>query len=1163
MIFTKWRTGRTSVTKWISRLLSFLLFFNFISFSANAVEDISGPVIESIEVNMTSATVGDTITYTIKASDVSGLSGGYILLKNGESISGLGLTLQSDGSLIASKKVDNSTLNGSHLLSSVSLSDAVGNYSMYSGADIAESYPNLAVTITGSMEDTAGPEIASISVNKSAGTVGDTISYSINVLDDSDIEWASITLSRSGNLIPLQVQLQGNKSFTGTLNVNNTLLNGVYEVYSIVINDTAGNQSSFSANEIDATYPNLDLTITGSLEDADPPIIESISIDKREVAVGEIVTYTVYLNEKSGLASSSMSLSCGSSIKDINLVQQSDGSYLGIVKVDSTFVNGTYDVDYIGLDDIFWNHAYYTAEELESINSELDFTVSGSVTDTEGPSIEGLSVDKKVVTVGESITYSLIAYDESEYSWGYIQLVNGEDSKFIYLEIQPDGSIKGSKRIDNSFLNSTYEIGFIYLYDSLSNEKMYSSEELSEYYSQTAFTVNGSSEDGKIQGLAAIGISGVSFSGGDEITVDFDWTGEQFHGISLNFINFDANSSFNMYVDYSNVDSNNHVHFTERINEYSASGIYILDSVYVHDENGDAVGMAEGNVYECSFEVNNPNQDIVAPELITDTVSILQTADELLIDIDCIEIGSGLIGANFSFYNQYGDYLEIRGETSDNTLKLNENGYRITKDILSIVPSEYTLESIYLYDAAFNFSWYENLQLQPMFFEVNMENRRIVTFDGQDENEVKRKAAYVNSTVKEPIPMLREGYNFAGWYLDPECTSIWNFTTDIVTSDITLYAKWVENTPVGNNVEVMDTTQTVSLVFDNVTSSGKTTVQPLTEPDDESFFHIEGSAGFFDINSTAQFEESVKIAVKYDPELLSGDQLESELRLYQFKDGIPIDITDPDTPVDTENNMIYGIVTDHFCVFSAGLPENNPVDLTYTGSSLYTLSDQKVLSSKVTSSDLANELDYTKIYVVYTITDSMGTKFELPPVQCNENGIATITAELGVDVYNVEASILKNGYAAPASDDSILVVYDPTGGFVTGGGWINSPVGALTSDELAEGKANFGFVSKYKKGSVVPEGNTEFQFRTGNLNFHSDSYEWLVVNKESTRAQYKGVGTVNGTGQYKFMIWATDNGAFGDSFRIKIWNAIDENDIIYDNGSEQVISGGQISVVVK
>jgi hypothetical protein len=133
-----------------------------------------------------------------------------------------------------------------------------------------------------------------------------------------------------------------------------------------------------------------------------------------------------------------------------------------------------------------------------------------------------------------------------------------------------------------------------------------------------------------------------------------------------------------------------------------------------------------------------------------------------------------------------------------------------------------------------------------------------------------------------------------------------------------------------------------------------------------------------------------------------------------------------------------------------------------------------------------------------------------------------------------------------------VVIYDPEGGFVTGGGWIWSPPGAFHPglEEFAgvTGRASFGFVSRYKKGASVPTGNTEFQFQAGNLNFKSSLYEWLVVS--GARAQYKGWGTINGAGEYGFMLTAIDGQVSGgggqDRFRIKIWDAVSET-IIYDN----------------
>ena len=153
-------------------------------------------------------------------------------------------------------------------------------------------------------------------------------------------------------------------------------------------------------------------------------------------------------------------------------------------------------------------------------------------------------------------------------------------------------------------------------------------------------------------------------------------------------------------------------------------------------------------------------------------------------------------------------------------------------------------------------------------------------------------------------------------------------------------------------------------------------------------------------------------------------------------------------------------------------------------------------------------------------------------------------------VYTVKLTVTDNDN--DTSNESVyqyVVVYDPSGGFVTGGGWIDSPAGAYTADPYLTGRANFGFVAKYKKGANVPDGNTQFQFKAGDLNFHSSSYQWLVV--AGARAQFKGEGTINGAGNYGFMLTAIDgaiNGGGGaDKFRIKIWDMDNGDAVVYDN----------------
>jgi chitodextrinase len=163
-------------------------------------------------------------------------------------------------------------------------------------------------------------------------------------------------------------------------------------------------------------------------------------------------------------------------------------------------------------------------------------------------------------------------------------------------------------------------------------------------------------------------------------------------------------------------------------------------------------------------------------------------------------------------------------------------------------------------------------------------------------------------------------------------------------------------------------------------------------------------------------------------------------------------------------------------------------------------------------------------------------------------------------VYTVTLTVTDDDGGAGQSAFHYVVVYDPTGGSVSGGGWIDSQAGAYLPDPSLAGKANFGFISRYLKGATVPSGNTEFQFKAGSLNFHSNGYDWLIINQNDANAQYKGSGTINGSGSYKFMLWAGDGSP--DTFRIKIWSEGPDGTqtVVYDNGFNQALGGGSIVI---
>ena len=182
---------------------------------------------------------------------------------------------------------------------------------------------------------------------------------------------------------------------------------------------------------------------------------------------------------------------------------------------------------------------------------------------------------------------------------------------------------------------------------------------------------------------------------------------------------------------------------------------------------------------------------------------------------------------------------------------------------------------------------------------------------------------------------------------------------------------------------------------------------------------------------------------------------------------------------------------------------------------------------------------------------------------CNVTYSSTSPAVVTVTAAYVGSDVHKPSNSN--ADPIFVVFFDPAGGFVTGGGWIVAPAGSCTGlgtsyscSPSLTGKANFGFVSKYKKGANVPEGNTEFQFHAAGLNFKSTAYEWLVV--AGSKAQFKGTGTINGGGNYTFQLFANDNTpGSSDAFRIKIWETA-TGTMIFDNKSDQAIGGGSIVV---
>lgn len=177
-------------------------------------------------------------------------------------------------------------------------------------------------------------------------------------------------------------------------------------------------------------------------------------------------------------------------------------------------------------------------------------------------------------------------------------------------------------------------------------------------------------------------------------------------------------------------------------------------------------------------------------------------------------------------------------------------------------------------------------------------------------------------------------------------------------------------------------------------------------------------------------------------------------------------------------------------------------------------------------------------------------------------------------VYAITLTVTDKDNGSDADKYEFVVVYDPDDASVTGAGWIDSPPGAcpvLCGTDAIRG--SFGFISMYNETVIPPIILSDFRFKAGDLNFHSTNYEILVLTRPHVK--FLGTGTINGEGDYGFMIAATDGDISdvndADGFRIKVWDEDDRGNVVYDNQMDEpdgstkttVLGGGSIVIHTK
>lgn len=87
------------------------------------------------------------------------------------------------------------------------------------------------------------------------------------------------------------------------------------------------------------------------------------------------------------------------------------------------------------------------------------------------------------------------------------------------------------------------------------------------------------------------------------------------------------------------------------------------------------------------------------------------------------------------------------------------------------------------------------------------------------------------SLLEEPETPEAEGYRFTGWYKDLSCTALWDFASDVVEADMTLYAGWLAGSGAKDDLyirEIRPQTFTGSALKPSVFVYADDSITPLT-----------------------------------------------------------------------------------------------------------------------------------------------------------------------------------------------------------------------------------------------------------------------------------------------------------------------------------------------
>ncbi|MEH7299402.1 Ig-like domain-containing protein, partial [Neobacillus drentensis] len=463
----------------ISLFLTLLLLFSLVPANLTyAAADITSPMFESISVDKTNVTVGDTVKVTLKASDDFGIDTNYMTLRYDTPITHKALFVYMHFNDVSQAYEGTLTIpstyeSGEYRITYLEIYDTSKN-----GIQLDSSDPRLTsagFTVYGTTgADITAPVFESITVDKTKATVGNTVKISLKASDDVAIDTNYMTVRYDTPIThkALFVHMRYDdvsQTYEGTLTIPSTYENGEYRITYLAIYDTSKNDIQLSSE--DSRLDSANFTVYGTTDaDITAPELDSIIVDKTKATVGDTVKVSLKASDDVAIDTNYMTVRYDTPVTHKALfvyMHYNDVSqaYEGTVTIPSTYELGEYRITYLAIYDTSQNDIQLTSSD--SRLGPARFTV---YTESNPPSFSGLSIDKKVVESSDTVHFTVDASDDTHLQGATVNYVSPVSQSIVSVPLSYDGTrFNGDFSIDGNTEVGEWKVSSVEVKDTNSN----------------------------------------------------------------------------------------------------------------------------------------------------------------------------------------------------------------------------------------------------------------------------------------------------------------------------------------------------------------------------------------------------------------------------------------------------------------------------------------------------------------------------------------------------------------------------------------------------------------------------------------------------------------------------------------------------------------------